>query len=325
MELFPPMRVLVLYECSGRTRQCLRDLGIDAWSVDIKPAEDGSEYHIVGDAIHILNQMKPNAVIAFPPCTELSILGNKNPHRLRDASDSGTTAASRQFITNRNEAINRFIKIMNNPEIIVGIIENPVGRAGTILKIIKIDKTIANAPYELVQPWEFANTDITQISKEDLHYKKTALFPFGNLDVVYQIPFPQNYDKPPQGTKKNWVIDNTNQTDRSRTPPGMAKALALTLKLRYECAVAKLQFHRVKWFIDKTRLISSKKKCKTPNCKLAIGHLGNCTVTSMDKSMDKNKLIEKKHNKINIKKCKCQRNSFCTKQNGHVGRCKTKK
>lgn len=40
------MRVLVAFECSGVMRRAFRDLGHDAWSLDLKPAKDGSQFHI---------------------------------------------------------------------------------------------------------------------------------------------------------------------------------------------------------------------------------------------------------------------------------------
>jgi hypothetical protein len=42
-------RVLIGYECSGVVRQAIRARGIDAWSCDTQPADDGSPYHLRGD------------------------------------------------------------------------------------------------------------------------------------------------------------------------------------------------------------------------------------------------------------------------------------
>lgn len=41
--------LLIGYECSGKVRSAMRAAGVDAWSCDLKPAEDGSPYHITGD------------------------------------------------------------------------------------------------------------------------------------------------------------------------------------------------------------------------------------------------------------------------------------
>ena len=43
------MRVLIKGEFSGVVREAFRRRGHDAWSNDLLPAEDGSQYHILGN------------------------------------------------------------------------------------------------------------------------------------------------------------------------------------------------------------------------------------------------------------------------------------
>ena len=69
--------VLVACEYSGAVRSRLRSMGIGAWSCDILPAEDGSPYHIKGDALEALESRKWDMVIGFPPCTYLTVSGNR--------------------------------------------------------------------------------------------------------------------------------------------------------------------------------------------------------------------------------------------------------
>jgi len=45
------LRVLVACEFSGVVRRAFRDLGHDAWSCDLLPAEDGGAHHLLGDAL----------------------------------------------------------------------------------------------------------------------------------------------------------------------------------------------------------------------------------------------------------------------------------
>lgn len=61
------MRVLVACEFSGTVRRAFRELGHDAWSCDILPAEDGGP-HIQGDVRQVL-QDGWDLMIAHPPCT----------------------------------------------------------------------------------------------------------------------------------------------------------------------------------------------------------------------------------------------------------------
>lgn len=72
------MRVLVGCECSGAVRRALRSRGIDAWSCDIKPAEDGSEHHIQGDVMAPAYSGDWDAAIFHPECTYLANSGAKH-------------------------------------------------------------------------------------------------------------------------------------------------------------------------------------------------------------------------------------------------------
>ena len=65
------MKALVACERSGRVRQALRDVGVDAWSCDLEPADDDSPHHIVGDAAEVVC-WEWDLLIAHPPCTYLS-------------------------------------------------------------------------------------------------------------------------------------------------------------------------------------------------------------------------------------------------------------
>lgn len=61
---------IIMCECSGAIRSRLRDRGINAWSCDIKPAEDGSRFHIQADVRTVLNRGWAGAV-AHPECRYL--------------------------------------------------------------------------------------------------------------------------------------------------------------------------------------------------------------------------------------------------------------
>lgn len=68
------LKVLVCCECSGVVRSAFRALGHEAWSCDLKPATDGSEHHIQGDAFSFYALGRPadwDLVITHPVCTYL--------------------------------------------------------------------------------------------------------------------------------------------------------------------------------------------------------------------------------------------------------------
>ena len=65
------MRVLIGCECSGIVRRAFDALGHDVWSVDMKPSEDGSNRHIIGDVRDYLNDGWDLLAVMHPPCTRL--------------------------------------------------------------------------------------------------------------------------------------------------------------------------------------------------------------------------------------------------------------
>ncbi len=66
-----PLRVGVLCETSGVMRRAFAALGYDATSIDLLPAEDGSNHHIIGDVRDYLDHGWDLLVVCHPPCTRL--------------------------------------------------------------------------------------------------------------------------------------------------------------------------------------------------------------------------------------------------------------
>ena len=64
------MDVLVGCETSGVVREAFRSLGHNAWSCDVLPADDGSEFHFQCDVRDVLGD-RWDLGIFHPPCTRL--------------------------------------------------------------------------------------------------------------------------------------------------------------------------------------------------------------------------------------------------------------
>lgn len=124
------MRVLIGCEFSGRVRQAFRNLGHDAWSCDLLPSEDNSEYHIQGDILDLLKE-DWDCAIFHPPCTHLAVSGAR---------------WFKDKITEQEEALN-FVRILMAAPIDRIAIENPVSVISS-----KIRK-----PDQIVQPWMFGD------------------------------------------------------------------------------------------------------------------------------------------------------------------------
>lgn len=71
------LKVLVACEYSGVVRRAFRKLGHDAWSCDVLPSLDNSEFHIQGDCLKVLDKGW-DLLIAHPPCTHLSVSGARS-------------------------------------------------------------------------------------------------------------------------------------------------------------------------------------------------------------------------------------------------------
>jgi len=65
-------RILIACEESGRVRDAFRAIGHDAWSCDLEPADDNSDFHVQCDVLGILDS-DWDMMIAHPPCTFLCL------------------------------------------------------------------------------------------------------------------------------------------------------------------------------------------------------------------------------------------------------------
>ena len=217
------MKVLVACEESQRVCIAFREKGHEAYSCDIVECSGGHPgWHIMQDVIPILNGNcefktvdgikhkiygKWDLIIAHPPCTYLTVTGN----RWFNVERYGEKAIQRQ--KDRNEAINFFMAIANaDCEKIV--IENPVG----------IMSTVWRKPDQIIQPYMFG----------DSAEKKTCLWLKGVelLNVTNEVEPPERFKFDSGKTMPKWYSDlwNLPREERSRlrsqTFPGFAKAMA---------------------------------------------------------------------------------------------------
>ena len=73
------MNVLVGCETSGKVREAFRAMGHDAWSCDLLPADDNSDYHYEGDIYEAMNLIPDwDLIVMHPPCTALCVSGNRH-------------------------------------------------------------------------------------------------------------------------------------------------------------------------------------------------------------------------------------------------------
>jgi site-specific DNA-cytosine methylase len=128
------LRVLVACEFSGVVRRAFRDLGHEAWSCDLLPAEDGSPFHIQDSVFHrsLLTQGW-DMMIAHPPCTHLAVSGAR--HFAAKVADG------------RQQAALDFVRALMDAPIDRIAVENP----------ISIISSRIRKPDQIIQPWQFGH------------------------------------------------------------------------------------------------------------------------------------------------------------------------
>ena len=217
------MKVLVACEESQRVCMAFRAKGHEAYSCDIIECSGGHpEWHIQGDALKIINgkcefetadgmkhhiASKWDLLIAHPPCTYLTVTGNRwfNVERYGDKA--------KKRITDREEAVQFFMAFVNADCDHIAI-ENPVGHMSTRFR--KPDQIIQ--PYQFGEPFE----------------KQTCLWLKGLPQLIQT-----NVVQPPERVKfdsgksmPKWYADawhlprEERARERSKTFEGIAKAMA---------------------------------------------------------------------------------------------------
>lgn len=226
------MNVLIACEESQRVCTEFRRLGHNAFSCDITECSGGHpEWHIKQDVLPLLDgnvsfetedgsehkiSGKWDLIIAHPPCTFLTVTGN----RWFNEEKYGEKAIRRK--KDREEAI-RFFMAFVNADCDKIAIENPIGVMSTEYK----------KPEQIIHPWQFA------ISEKEKTVKQTCLW-LKNLPKLK----PLHKEKPEMayhewttadGKKKRqimWYYEtrclpyNERAKAASKTFPGVAKAMA---------------------------------------------------------------------------------------------------
>lgn len=231
------MRILVACEESQAVTIAFRERGHEAYSCDIQECSGGHpEWHIQGDVLNFLNPDvlfpgelpgiqfftmdneyhffpgKWDIIIAHPPCTYLTVTGN----RWFNVDRYGEKAIQRK--KDREDAVKFFMRFVSADCDKIAI-ENPVGYMSTYYR----------KPDCIVQPYEFGHPA----------RKKTCLW-LKNLPCLtptnvvssgeilrggYSVGASANYATDENGKILRWNDPRTAKA-RSKTFPGIARAMA---------------------------------------------------------------------------------------------------
>ena len=216
------MKILVACEESQRVTMEFRARGHEAYSCDIIDCSGGHpEWHIKEDVLPLLNgncefktvdgtvhkvDGKWDMIIAFPPCTYLTVTGN----RWFNVERYGEKALKR--IEDRKDAIKFFLSFANADCDKIAI-ENPVG----------IMSTEWRKPNQIINPWQFG----------DPFEKKTCLWLKGlpNLEATDIVEIPERKQFASGKSMPAWYADafrlpkEERAKLRSKTFTGVARAM----------------------------------------------------------------------------------------------------
>ena len=217
------MNVLVACEESQAVCKEFRKKGHNAYSCDILDCSGGHpEWHIKGDVLPLINGVctfitmdgqehrvseKWDIIIAFPPCTYLTVTGN----RWFNVERYGEKAIKRK--KDREDAIKFFMSFANADCEKISI-ENPVG----------IMSSEWRKPNQIINPWQFG----------DAFEKKTCLWlkDLPKLTPTNIVEIPQRKKFNSGKTMASWYAEAWHMPKeerakfRSKTFPGIAKAMA---------------------------------------------------------------------------------------------------
>lgn len=182
-----PIKVLVACEYSGVVRNAFRELGHDAWSCDLLPSEDDSQYHIQGDVFRcdIWEKNSWDLMIAHPPCTHLAVSGAR---WFKDKK------------VEQEEAL-RFVQMLLETPVKHIALENP----------ISIISSRVRKPDQIIQPWQFGHGET----------KATCLW-LKNLPKLV----PTNVVDGREARIHKMAPSPDRWKERSRTYQGIGKAMA---------------------------------------------------------------------------------------------------
>ncbi len=229
------LKVLIACEESQRVCTAFRELGHEAYSCDIiEPSGGHPEWHILGDALSVLNPDEDTGFIAFdtmsgksiavhkwdliiahPPCTKLSMVATRH-HSLKCSTLEKINARTLERI----ESMEFFMQFaLADCDRIA--IENPRG----------VMNTAYRKPDQTIDPYMFAES-----TKDTENYvtKATCLWLKGLPPLKgNNLPKPDNgalFGYHPSGKPRDWEAVQTGgrkrAENRSKTFTGIARAMA---------------------------------------------------------------------------------------------------
>jgi hypothetical protein len=193
------MRVLIACEYSARVRDAFRAAGHPAVSCDLQPTEGDPRHHYQGDVFDLLDgQVRWDLLIAFPPCTYLTVSNAWRWHEIADQREQALT----------------FVRRLLGADVPRIAVENPKGAISTHIRPAD----------QFIHPWWFG----------DPYQKQTGLWLKGLPRLLPEVTVKPGHVTPwvhsgsyLRRTGTHTMPGASNRpVHRSRTFPGIARAMA---------------------------------------------------------------------------------------------------
>jgi hypothetical protein len=202
------MNILLACQCSGELRDLLRAAGHNAYTCDLKPAEDGSLYHYQRDAIAVSRLPGWDCMIAMPECRNLCSSGQHH---------------------NGKHGQRSFQDVEDGAEFFMALAEAPIDHK-CIENSIGIMSTRYRKPDQIVHPHWFG----------DDASKATCLWmtnfpllvpsdPVAPRAVIHEGKVVYRWSNQTDSGQNRLGPSPTRSADRARTYPGVARALAVAV------------------------------------------------------------------------------------------------
>ncbi len=223
------MNILIACEESQRVCTAFREKGHNAFSCDIIECSGGHpEWHIMADVIPLLNgnctfktmdgvehaiDGEWDMIIAFPPCTYLTVTGNRWFNREKYGYETD------KRMRERAKAIAFFLAIWS-ADCKKVVMENPIGVMSTRFR----------KPDQIIHPYYFSESE----NDVNCERKATCLWIRGVKPLEYEIKYQPRIIKYKngKGTDSPWHVNTMGLPKeersrlRSQTFLGIAKAMA---------------------------------------------------------------------------------------------------
>lgn len=209
--------MLVGCEFTGVVRRAFRARGHEAWSCDLLPSEDRSDFHIEGDVRDHLGDGWDLVVICHPPCTRLCRSGRRwlsGPGHMTPPKKLPRGRTWESMISEFNGGVDLFVACWRAPVDRVAV-ENPE------MHDLARARMPADLPRpQIVQPFWFGHPE----------YKATGWYVRGLPPLAATNRLPE----PPRGSVEWKAWNRVHRMppgkkrghERSRFFPGMADAMA---------------------------------------------------------------------------------------------------